>query len=407
MLLNVYKYQHDFIISKIQNQPWKPILNIRNNNQPALNFKFLSNSSNTLIMRLSFVPLFAVLSQLAHGISIPGGLIDAIKRDISANSAVASNSHGYVKMSAKKSYADSAAGLVPNSTTSASNSKSITYLQRSTNSDGDDEFTMKNQAVFYSVDVSIGSNSNVVTVLVDTGSSDFWVMSSSNPYCIAGTGGDSQSTLGSPAASGSSSADEPKKTGYNSINCSEFGTFDQSSSSSWHDNGTSFYIEYADKTFAKGTWGYDTIQIGGVTIPDVNIAVCDKTDSEVGVLGISYAGLESTDSGSDAYTYMNLPLTMKSEGLISKLTYSVYLDDPDSETASILFGAIDQNKYTGDLALMPIVDVYGTGQPVSIEVTISGMSVGSKKSNEKIEIASGAAAGLLDTGLPYCRLQFG
>ncbi|GMG29938.1 unnamed protein product [Ambrosiozyma monospora] len=154
---------------------------------------------------------------------------------------------------------------------------------------------------------------------------------------------------------------------------------------------------------APSTWGYDTIQIGGVNIPDVNIAVCDNTDSDSGVLGISYAELESTTTSSSPKTYMNFPMTMKNQGFISKLTYSVYLNDPDADTASILFGAIDQNKYTGDLALMPIVkdwryDVTGTSQPSTIDVTISSMSIGSKKSNKKIEFGSGAAAGLLDTG---------
>ncbi|GMF03377.1 unnamed protein product [Ambrosiozyma monospora] len=137
-------------------------------------------------------------------------------------------------------------------------------------------------------------------------------------------------------------------------------------------------------------------------IPDVNIAVCDSTDSDVGVLGISYRELESTNSQSSdsPYTYQNLPLTLKDQGLISKLTYSVYLDDPDSPTANILFGAVDKDKYTGDLALLPIVNGRDTGssEPSEIDVTISSISVGSKKSNKKVEIASGAAAGLLDTG---------
>ncbi|GME99221.1 unnamed protein product [Ambrosiozyma monospora] len=287
-----------------------------------------------------------------------------------------------------------------NTTLDKSTSKRIASLHRSTNANSDVEFIMKNQAVFYSVDVAIGSDSNVVTVLLDTGSSDFWVMSPKNPYCAAGTGGASQSTLGSGQYNSSVDSD---LTGYGSIDCSEFGTFDPSDSSSWHNNGSSFYIEYVDQTFSEGTWGYDEIQIGGVNIPDVNIAVCNNTDSDVGVLGISYAELESTNTRRNHHTYMNLPLTMKSQGMISKLTYSVYLDDPDAETASILFGAIDQNKYTGDLALMPIVkdwdyDVSGTSQPSTIDVTISDMSMGSKNSNKTIKFASGAAAGLLDTG---------
>ncbi|GME81638.1 unnamed protein product [Ambrosiozyma monospora] len=235
-------------------------------------------------MRLSFVPLFAILSQLTAGFSISGDLIEAIKRDSSSESSTTARTPGYIKLSAQKSYAESAPGLFPNSTLSTTNStsdslisKRIALLHRNSHADYVD-LTMKNQAVFYSVDVSIGSEDNIVTVLVDTGSSDFWVMSSKNPYCAAGTGGNSQSTLGS--GSSSSSDDDSDSTGYGSINCSEYGTFDPSGSSSWHDNGTSFYIEYADQTFAQGTWGYDKIEIGGVSISDVNMAVCDSTDSD-------------------------------------------------------------------------------------------------------------------------------
>ncbi|GME91328.1 unnamed protein product [Ambrosiozyma monospora] len=194
--------------------------------------------------------------------------------------------------------------------------------------------------------------------------------------------------------------DAVSKASTGSIDCSEYGTFDSSKSTTWHNNGTSFSIQYADQTSAKGTWGYDDVSINGIAINNVNIAVCNQADSQMGVLGISYASLESTNDNG-AGSYMNLPMTMKSQGMINKLTYSVYLDDPSAETASVLFGAIDHGKYTGDLALMPIVNAYadkGYTQPTSIEVTISGMSMGSTSSNTKVQFASGAAAGLLDTG---------
>ncbi|GME92712.1 unnamed protein product [Ambrosiozyma monospora] len=184
-----------------------------------------------------------------------------------------------------------------------------------------------------------------------------------------------------------------------SLDCSKYGTFDSSKSSTWHNNGTSFSITYYDQSTANGTWGYDDVSINGATISNVNIAVCDSANSEMGVLGISYETLESTTTGGGSY--MNLPMTMKSQGLISKLTYSIYMDGLSADTASVLFGAIDHGKYTGDLALMPIVNAYastGYTKPTAIDVTISGLSLGSTKSKSKIQFASGAAAGLLDTG---------
>ncbi|GME95154.1 unnamed protein product, partial [Ambrosiozyma monospora] len=124
----------------------------------------------------------------------------------------------------------------------------------------------------------------------------------------------------------------------------------------------------------------------------------------MGVLGISYQTLESTIAGTgngDGFLYDNFPMVMKNQGLISKLTYSVYLNDSDSSTANVLFGAIDHEKYTGDLALMPIVNSmasYGFKEPAAIDVTLSSIKMGSQSQKSEVKFADGAAAALLDTG---------
>ncbi|GME79991.1 unnamed protein product [Ambrosiozyma monospora] len=190
------------------------------------------------------------------------------------------------------------------------------------------------------------------------------------------------------------------------LDCSTYGTFDPTNSDTFHNNNTGFGITYADQTFANGTWGYDNVIINGITISDLSLAVADHTDSSMGVLGISFGSLQTTYSGSgsnyyNAYTYENLPLKLKSAGMINKVTYSIYLNDSSSGNANILFGGVDHSKYAGQLTLLPIVNSlnsYGYSSPTHIEVTLNSVIIGDTRKQHQMEIASGAALALLDTG---------
>ncbi|GME74468.1 unnamed protein product [Ambrosiozyma monospora] len=188
-------------------------------------------------MRLGSLSLFAILLQLTNCLSISGDIIEAIKRDVTSTQNSKSESVGYVRLSGTKSYADSISDLLANSN-SNSTSKRVTTLSKSTNSNGEVEFTMKNQGVFYSVDVKIGSQGDVVTVLVDTGSSDFWVMGSDNTYCQSGTGGTSHSTLSGSSSSSSSSSSESSSSSSTSSG-SDTGSSGSDSGSSGSDTGSS------------------------------------------------------------------------------------------------------------------------------------------------------------------------
>ncbi|GMM44752.1 hypothetical protein DAPK24_013270 [Pichia kluyveri] len=257
------------------------------------------------------------------------------------------------------------------------------------------------EQTFYMANVLVGSNKEKVGVLVDTGSSDFWLVSSDNEYCEAGTvkskgrkifNDNITDNYQNKASSSSSSAPQ--------IDCSEYGTFNSKKSSSFHSNGTSFSITYADNTFAKGTWGQDTIDFGNIEVENMNIAVCDQTDNAQGVLGIGLGGLEVTSQGSSSpYIYENLPLKLVSDGLINKAAYSVYLDD--SSNSEIIFGAVDSSKYTGDLVSLPIVNALynqNVDSPIQLTVTVNDLKFINEESSQVAEIGSGAIAALLDTG---------
>ena len=94
-----------------------------------------------------------------------------------------------------------------------------------------------------------------------------------------------------------------------------------------------------------------------------------------GLLGIGYDTNEASDSANDElnpFVYPSIIDSMVSQGLISAKAYSLYLDDLQASTGSIIFGGIDSDKYHGDLLQMPIVpDTLENGTKVYAEFTVA------------------------------------
>ncbi|GMG55776.1 unnamed protein product [Ambrosiozyma monospora] len=113
-------------------------------------------------------------------------------------------------------------------------------------------------------------------------------------------------------------------------------------------------------------------------------------------------------------------MTMKKQGLINQNTYSIYLDDYTStDSAVVLFGAIDHSKYVGDLGLLPVastnkrLDVYlnkiiasklaSPFDTTTNSASHASSSYGSDSSNSShivsnFTIATGSTKALLDSG---------
>ncbi|GME84926.1 unnamed protein product [Ambrosiozyma monospora] len=268
--------------------------------------------------------------------------------------------------------------------------------QQQKRSDDYIDLSMTHIDYMYTVNVSIGSNNQKVTVQIDTGSSDFWVLNSNNTWC---------------------ETTKPGEKGYDSsYDCSIYGVFTPEDSTSWVWTDELFTTEYEDHTGANGTFGTDVITLDGTQIHNVTIAVSDEADENFGVLGIGFMGDESTNSSfnyDQPFTYDNLPVTMKKQGLIHKNTYSIYLDNPsadmndtDDRSAVLLFGAIDHDKYVGDLGLLPI----SSNDTIELDVILNSIEIESSTSSSKAKaktnststatylLASGAIRTLLDTG---------
>ncbi|CAH6722598.1 aspartic proteinase 3 [[Candida] jaroonii] len=187
--------------------------------------------------------------------------------------------------------------------------------------------------------------------------------------------------------------------------CITYGSFATGESDTFkkNDSAPAFTIEYADGTGATGIWGTDNVKVSNTTVSGLSFAVVNETSSDVAVLGIGLAGMEMTYDPTNGrrsrYQYENLPLKLRSEGIIQRAAYSLYLGSNDAETGTILFGAVDHAKYEGTLKSVPIVNTledYGYVDAARLEINID--SVNLKNSSGEVAVNYYKYPALLDTG---------
>ncbi|KAG7195126.1 Aspartyl protease [Scheffersomyces spartinae] len=301
--------------------------------------------------------------------------------------------------------------------------EAVNYLLRRT----PEEMPIEHQGSFYMVELEIGSDNQNTTLLIDTGSSDMWVIASDVVCicleCYSQTKRDIAFNPGqiikhyskerldgygplyglanlrpSPTTTDSPNLDKRASSTISYITrdtCTLYGSFDTGTSDSFKENSSvsPFYIAYADGSEAKGVWGTDKVSFGGVSIEDLSFAIGEYSSSNVGVLGIGLMGLEST-----SYEYLNLPAKMKSEGLIKKNAYSVYLNTPGGK-GSVLFGGVDRSKYEGELQTFPMVNTYSNRPQIRLTMALSGLSI--SVGNNNVSVMDNSYGVLLDTGSTY------
>lgn len=185
--------------------------------------------------------------------------------------------------------------------------------------------TLLNKQNYYAASITVGSNNQKVTVDLDTGSSDLWVVA---------TGATCQ----------------PSESYPGSTYCLSSGTFNHAKSTTAKDTGEEFHIEYGDLTTSDGEYYTDSVSLGGATVKNVQLGVVSSTSVNTGVFGIGPDTLEAADT-----QYKNFPDLLVQQGLISSNYYSLYLDGPTAASGSVIFGGIDSSKYSGSLIKVPVV----------------------------------------------------
>nr|2H6S_A Chain A, Candidapepsin-3 [Candida albicans]2H6T_A Chain A, Candidapepsin-3 [Candida albicans] len=219
-----------------------------------------------------------------------------------------------------------------------------------------------NEQVSYASDITVGSNKQKLTVVIDTGSSDLWVPDS-QVSCQAGQGQDPNF-------------------------CKNEGTYSPSSSSSSQNLNSPFSIEYGDGTTSQGTWYKDTIGFGGISITKQQFADVTSTSVDQGILGIGYKTHEAEGN------YDNVPVTLKNQGIISKNAYSLYLNSRQATSGQIIFGGVDNAKYSGTLIALPVTS------DNELRIHLNTVKVAGQSINADVDV-------LLDSGTTITYLQQG
>lgn len=222
--------------------------------------------------------------------------------------------------------------------------------------------SLDNEETLYFINATLGTPAQSIRLHLDTGSSDLWVNTDTSALCT-----------------GSSKP------------CAFAGTYNANASSTYKYVGSWFNISYVDGSASSGDYVTDTMTIGGTTISDLQFGIGYKSSSAQGILGIGYTANEVQVGRAGLSPYNNLPAKMAADGKIKSNAYSLWLNDLDSNTGSILFGGVDTEQFEGELKTLPIQAegaVYA-----EFLITLTGLSMG-----DTVIASNQALPVLLDSG---------
>lgn len=263
----------------------------------------------------------------------------------------------------------------------------------------------------YVVEMEIGTPPQTAYLVLDTGSSDMCVNEADTTYCESLADGNdvwtSNYELTATASEISSTATSHKT--YNTP-CSYWGTFNPNTSSTFKFNETVFNTTYGDNSYFAGTYGTDVVSLGNITLSNFTFGVSDDTVSSMGVLGISLPFVEETNifqltSNTKPFVYDNFPMALKNQGKIKKIAYSLFLNELNARFGSILFGAVDKSKYSGQLYTLPMLQAFNTfdSEFAGMFVTAQSVAILDSKSGNKT-VSEVQFPVVFDSGTSYSSL---
>lgn len=219
--------------------------------------------------------------------------------------------------------------------------------------------------------VTVGTPAQSLSLVLDTGSSDVWMLSNTADLC---TSAELQAENYGGCTGGT----------YNSNDSSTYKLVDQGG----------FDITYADGTESTGDYITDNLVLNGNTVKALQMGLAYNTTVGVGIMGIGYDTNEAAET-----EYPSIIDQLVSQDLIPSKAYSLYLDDLETSTGSILFGGIDTDKYTGALITLPVQPDADTGTISSFTVAWTSLSITGEAGNSTTLTESNfAQPAILDSG---------
>ncbi|KAI9717114.1 MAG: hypothetical protein M1828_007447 [Chrysothrix sp. TS-e1954] len=234
------------------------------------------------------------------------------------------------------------------------------------------------QSLYYA-NVTVGTPPQMIQLQLDTGSSDVWVTGADDNFC----------NQGPEACPG--------------------GTFASSQSSTYKlvDEG-GFNITYIDGSGSVGDYFTDVFAMGDTSVDQFTMGVARKTSIGTGIIGTSFAADESVCQGQElpCKTYPTLLQALVKAGKINSQAYSLWLDDLEAETGTILLGGVDSDKYVGDLITLPVQRDAGSDAFTSFTIAWTGFSIGTPNGEENNFVSSSfLQPAILDSGTTTLVLQ--
>ncbi|KAI4204505.1 MAG: hypothetical protein LQ350_001055 [Teloschistes chrysophthalmus] len=216
---------------------------------------------------------------------------------------------------------------------------------------------VNNDDLQYLANITIGTPPQQFVVQIDTGSSDLWVPSVQSDVCQQEA-------------------------------CSQTGQFvDEKSSTFDLGNQEPFKITYGDSSTYAGYLVTDTVAVGDTKLDNATFGLVLESRNTPqgggggfttnGVWGISFENSESEVVEQGASQYTGIVGLMKKQGVISRMAYSLWLNDPDATAGSILFGGVDTDKFTAPLIGLPIVPQSGSSQVSAMNVEFTSLTINS------------------------------
>ncbi|MCJ1357556.1 MAG: hypothetical protein MMC33_007552 [Icmadophila ericetorum] len=142
----------------------------------------------------------------------------------------------------------------------------------------------------------------------------------------------------------------------------------------------------------------DDVGIGDspVIIQALQMAVAtEATNEPLGIMGIGFDTFESA-AVQGGQPYPNVPDALVKQGLINTRAYSLYLDDQEAATGSIIFGGFDAAKFSGELSAVPMIpDANGVVDQMLVALTDVQIN---DPQDGPASIFSTAVPALLDSG---------
>ena len=225
--------------------------------------------------------------------------------------------------------------------------------------------------LFYAANVSVGTPPQPMRMIIDTGSADFWVNTPTSDLCAKVSA------------------------------CEDFGVYTANSSSTYRYIDGNFNISYQDGGSATGDYVSDTLTVGGLQVPNLQMGVAYHSETNQNVWGVGYPIIEGGDS------YPNAPFQMVIDGLISSAAFSLWLNDQENATGSILFGGVDTARYSGSLQTLPIIP-YGTSSDhgpakyIELQINLTSVSAMINGKTTKLGTSLQPEVALLDSGATAC-----